>query len=102
MKSRQYKKLCKKAAQAIGFKNCDTEDGIWQVWWDCSGMDFTEYDCEDAWPFLVGQFDGAVNTMLDENSECGISWKPDNQCLSSTPKNVFSWARAQNQFNKLF
>jgi len=29
MKERQFKKLCKKSAQIMGFKDCDVEDGIW-------------------------------------------------------------------------
>lgn len=99
--SRQYKKLCKKAAQAMDFKACSFEDGVWQVCWDCSGMDFTEYDSEDAWTYLVGSFNSVVNTMVDEDSECGISWKPDNQCLKSTPKNVLSWARTQQQYYRI-
>lgn len=101
MKNRQYKKLCLKAAQAMGFKDCAIEDGIYYVSWSCGGYD-SEWDSEDAWVFLMQKFDGAVNTMINENSECGISWKPENQCLKSTPKNVLAWAKTQKQLNNLF
>ena len=94
MKERQYKKLCKKAAASMGFKSCVVEDGIWFVCWDCSGMDYKEYDSQEAWDYMVGVFDSEVNTMVDENSECGISWKPESQQIKSTPKNVLAWARA--------
>lgn len=96
--ARLYKKLCKKAAQAIGLNSCSVEDGVWQAWWDCSGADYTESDCEDAWPYLVSCFDSEVNTMIDYDSECGISWKPDRECLKATPKNVLRWAKNKTQF----
>ena len=34
--------------------------------------------------------------MIDEDSECGISWVPDNLYVKATPKNVLAWARIQH------
>lgn len=94
MKARQYKKLCKKSAGLIGFDKCDVEDGIWYVYWHCGGFE-NEWDSEDAWPWLVARFDGAVNVMIDDNSECGISWKSGSEMEKTTPKNVFAWASTE-------
>lgn len=96
MKRRQFKKLCKKSAEIIGFKSCDKDDGIWHVCWEERGIDYTEYDSQEAWDFVVIRFDADVNTSYDDASECGISWKPDNQIIKATPRNVFAWARLQN------
>ena len=93
MKRRQYKKLCKKAAEIMGFVDCDIDDGIYHVFHEIRGMDFIEYDAEPAWDWLVARFDGTVNTMVDEDSECGISWVPGYLRIKATPKNVFAWAR---------
>ncbi|MAF36564.1 hypothetical protein CL622_05610 [archaeon] len=94
MKRRQFKKLCKKAAQLFSLKRCGVDDGIWYVNWHCGGFE-DEWDSEDAWPYLVNIFHSEVNTMIGYNSECGISWKPDNLFTKATPKNVLAWARTQ-------
>lgn len=96
MKTRQHKKLCKKSAEIIGFNTCDQDDGVWHVCWEERGMDYTEFDSEEAWGWLVRRYDAAVNTTYDSDSECGISWKPENQIAKATPTNVFAWARLQN------
>lgn len=93
MKPRQHKKLCRKSALIIGLNKCDSEDGIWYVFFECGGYD-SDWDSEDAWPFLVGIFDAEVNTLCDEDSECGISWKPDSECKKPTAINVFKWAKS--------
>jgi hypothetical protein len=98
MNKRIYKKLCKKAAQAMSFKGCNMEEGIYHVSWQCGGLD-DEWDSEDTYPYLTARFDGSVNTVIDYDSECGISWKPKNQCSKATPKNVLKWAMTQKQFN---
>ncbi len=82
---RQYKKLCKKAASILRFKDCGLEEGIWYVFWDCSGSGFTEFDSEPCWDWLVARFDGDVNTFVDSDNEFGISWKPSHLCLPSPP-----------------
>lgn len=92
MKSRQYKKLCKKAAEVMGLNNCGVYDGIHYLSWSCSSYE-DEWDSEDAWPYLVNMFDSEVNTIIDDDSECGISWKGKSEQTKSTPKNVFKWAR---------
>lgn len=91
MKARQYKKLCKKSAGLIGFDKCCVEDGIWYALWHCGGFE-DEWDSEDAWPWLASRYDAAVNIIVDDNSECGISWKSDREIKEVTPKNVFAWA----------
>jgi len=95
MKPRIFKKLCKKSAEIIGFEQCDKDEGVWFFCWAECGMDYTEYDAKEAWTWLVDHFDSAVNTIFDHNSECGISWKPDNQITKSIPKIVFKWAREE-------
>ena len=95
MKTRQHKKLCKKSAEIIGFNTCDQDDGVWHVCWEERGMDYTEYDSEEAWGWLVRRYDAAVNTTYDSDSECGVSWKPENQIIKAIPTNVFAWARLQ-------
>ncbi len=89
---RQYKKLCKKAASILQFEDCEKEEGIWYIFWDCSGADHREFDGQPCWDWLVARFQGEVNTFLDSNNELGISWKPSHLCLPSTPSNVFKWA----------
>lgn len=85
----------------MNHKDCGVEDGVYYVSWYCGGYD-SEWDSEDAWVFLLQSFECEVNTVIDDNSECGISWKPKSQRLKPTPKNVFTWARCQKQFSKLF
>jgi hypothetical protein len=92
MKPRQYKKLCKKSASIIGLNKCDSEDGIFYVFFECGGYD-SEWDSEDAWPFLVGAFDSEVNTLYDEDSECGMSWKLPTEFEKTNAINVLKWAR---------
>jgi len=94
MKPRQYKKLCRKSALIIGLNKCDSDDGIFYVFFECGGYD-SEWDSEDAWPFLVGIFDAEVNTIYDEDSECGISWKPDSEYKKPIAINVFKWAKSK-------
>ncbi len=74
------------------FNNCDKEDGIYYVIWSCGGYD-SEWDSEDAWPYLVETFNSEVNTMVDHDSECGISWKPDHLFTKATAINVLKWAK---------
>ena len=90
MKKRQYKK----SAEALKFKNCLNDDGVWNVIWPCGGY-LDEWDSQDAWPYLVDRFHGDVNTIDDENSECGISWVAEHLFVDATPKNVLRWARRQ-------
>jgi hypothetical protein len=93
MKPRQYKKLCKKAAELIGLHKCGVEDGIFYTSWCCNEYD-GEWDGEDAWPYLIASFDGDVNITLDDSKECGVSWVDDQLWVKATPKNVFKWARS--------
>lgn len=99
MKARQYKKLCKKAATLMGFKSCCEEDGVWYFTW-CCGYD-SEWEAEGCWPWLVSCFDADVNTVVDEDSECGLSWVGKSKAIKPTPKNVFAWARNQTEWMKL-
>ena len=106
MKPRIHKKLCKKAAQSQNFVNCTLDDdgNLWHIGWYCGGED-NEYDHKPAWDHLIDIFEGSVNTMVDEDSECGTSWKPENQCVKPTPKNIFAWVVSQNklkQINEIF
>ena len=97
MKKRQFKKLCKKTAEILNFISCDIEGGVYHVWWEERGMDYCEYDNKEAWGWLVGCFEGAVNTFIDPYDEWGgVSWKPDSQIIKPTPKNVFAWAKKQD------
>ena len=93
MSERQYKKLCKKSAEIIGFDKCCNDDGIWHF----VKLDFClgENDTEESFDYLVSEFHNDVNIIADENSECGISWKQDNDFTKATPANVFEWAREQ-------
>ncbi len=91
MKERVYKKLCKKSAEIMNFENCEYEQGIYYKLWHC-GYD-SEWDSEDCWPWLKEAFNSDVNTVIDENSECGLSWVGESQHVTPTPKNVFKWAR---------
>lgn len=97
MKNRQYKKLCKKSAEIMGFKNCynDGGDGIYYSLFDCGGCD-SDRDSKDCWTWLVDLFHGDVNTVADKDSECGISWCSENQFTKATPRNVFTWAKKQS------
>ena len=99
MKSRVFKKLCKKTAEIMNFNSCDIEDGVYHAWWEERGMDYCECDSKEAWEWLTDRFEGEVNTFIDPNN--GISWKPIKQQLSSTPKNVFEWARKQDWLKRL-
>lgn len=102
MKARQFKKLCKKTADLLGFNSCSIEDGVYHAWWEERGMDYCEHDCKEAWPWLIDYFDADINTIVDLDNEWGgISWKPDNQTLKSTPKNVFAWAKKQDWLRRL-
>lgn len=95
MNERQYKKLCKKSAEIIGFDKCcnDDDDGIWHfIKWDHY---WGEHDSEEAFDYLVSVFHGNVNTEELGNSEWGLEWKPDNELTKATPANVFAWARKQ-------
>lgn len=76
----------------MAFKDCILEEGIYYVTWTCC---YGEWDCEEAWYWLVSRFHGAVNTIVDRNSECGISWKEKPDFLEATPRNVFNWAKKQ-------
>lgn len=93
MKERIYKKLCKKAS-AFCSSNINVEQGIHYTTCSCSYD--SELEAEDCWPWLVGLFDGEVNAIADEDSECGISWVVESKCLKATPRNVFAWAKTQN------
>lgn len=93
MNKRQYKKLCKKSAEIIGFDKCCNDEDFWLVF--TSVDQYGECDSYEAWDFIVERFHGDVNTIADENSECGINWKPDNEFTKATPANVFDWARKQ-------
>lgn len=93
MKPRIFKKICKKSAEIIGLDQCEKDGGIWYACWEERGMDYTEYDSEEAWDWLVKRFDAEINTVYGEDLEYGISWKPDSQIIKATPKNVFEWAR---------
>ena len=88
MKHRVYKKLCKKAAEF--FPDADF-DGVHYMTFLCSYD--SESESSDCWPWLVGLFDADVNTVCDEDSECGISWVNSKLFKKATPKNVFKWAR---------
>lgn len=91
MKQRQYKKLCKKAAGMINVKCLRDEDG---VFYTCFNLGYDSgCDSEYTWPFLVNRFNSEVNTIYDEDSDCGISWAPPNKWVKDTPVNVFAWAR---------
>lgn len=93
MKQRQYKKLCKKAAERMGFNRCYKEDGsgIYYLLFDCGGDD-SEWDAEDCWPWVVDLFESDVNIVVDEG---GLSWL--NKPVKPTPKNVFAWLRNKEQ-----
>ncbi len=97
MNPRQYKKLCKKAAAAIGFKDCDLcDENIWHVGWQTSGMDYVEWESEPAWDWLVNSFHESINMFFDVNDPrcmCGPVLKDDKELLPATPKNVFAWAK---------
>lgn len=88
MKPRQYKKLCKKAAEIMKFESCrKDDDGIWYFQW----QNFDEWDCEDAWPRLVEFFCAAVNTEDDGKGD--LIWKPEQNQQQARPLNVLSWAK---------
>tara|TARA_R110000850_G_scaffold209552_2_gene335598 strand:- start:210 stop:515 length:306 start_codon:yes stop_codon:yes gene_type:complete len=101
VKNRQYKKLCKKASVIVRSipSFCDGEE--WNFSMECRGVDFVEWDCEPCWDYLVGLFDGDVNTMYSDDFDFGMKWKEDKHQLKSTPKNVFSWARIQKHLTAL-
>ncbi len=95
MNKRQYKKLCKKSAEIIGFDKCDN-DGGFGIWHAYKDIDWCgESDSEPTWDYLVARFSGDVNTVVDKSSVFGISWKPDNELTKATPAKVFAWARKQ-------
>lgn len=93
MNNRQHKKLCKKSAELLGFRSCDSEDGLYHVHWSCTGMDFTEWDSQPAWDWLLGVFNVEVNTSFDGDE---MHWKEDSESIKPTPRNVFDWAKSED------
>ena len=55
MKSRVFKKLCKKTAEIMNFNSCDIEDGVYHAWWEERGMDYCECDSKEAWEWLTNR-----------------------------------------------
>ncbi len=96
MNNRQHKKLCKKAAEIMGFRNC------YEEWTDSTYTKF-ELWVEDlvppdggqgsrpCWEFLSSKYltmDSGWNQYLWFGNEYFRGLPP-------TPRNVFAWARQQ-------
>lgn len=96
MNNRQLKKRSKKAAEAIGYLRCwQDEDGTWLT--SSGNAEYGECDAEDSFEWVAKRFDGEVNTFIDPDNEWGgISYKPENEILPLTPRNVLPWARQQD------